>query len=113
MLLDWALYSAALALAAALVPGFKVEGGLKGTLVVAALFGLLNWALSWLLGLVLAVLTLGISLLLGVITHTLVTAVVLQLTAGVTDRLKIKSFGAAFISALLMSITVALLKKLV
>ncbi|HEX2732769.1 MAG TPA: phage holin family protein [Polyangiaceae bacterium] len=111
LLVDWALYSAALAVAAELVKGFKVQGGLAGTLVVSALFGLFNWMLGWLLIWILAVLSLGLSLLFSVVAHTLVTAVVLKVTSAFTDKLEIKSFWSALIAAALMSVTVAILKE--
>jgi uncharacterized membrane protein YvlD (DUF360 family) len=113
LLIDWALYSAALAIAAALVPGFKIKGGLKATLFVACLFGILNWFLAWLLTLLLGVVTLGLAWLFSVVTHTIVTAIVLKVTAGLTDKLTIKNFWSALLGAAFMSLSVAILRGII
>jgi uncharacterized membrane protein YvlD (DUF360 family) len=110
LLLDLALYTAALALVSEVLPGFEIRGGLKGTVVVALLFGVLNWALAWLLTVALGIVTLGLAWMLSVITHTIVTAGVLKVTDRLTDRLTIKSYWVALVAAALMSLTVAVLR---
>jgi putative membrane protein len=113
IIITWALYTAALALVAALLPGFEVRGGLKGLVGVAALFGVLNWALGWLLTLVLTIVTLGLAWLLSVVTHTVVTAIVLKITDAFSERLRIRSFWTALLAAAIMSVTVGALRSLV
>lgn len=115
ILITWLLYSAGLAVAAALLSGFEIKGGLKGTLLVAALFGVLNWLLEWLLTFLFKLLLLPFTLvfaeLVSLLVHTLVTAIVLALTDGLSDRLKIRNFWTALAAALLMSSTVFLIRK--
>lgn len=111
VLITWAMYTVALALVAAIVPGFEIKGGLKGHILVAALFGLLNWALGWLLSAVLTVATLGLFWLLGIIAHTIVLALVLLITDRFTDRLNIKSFWIAWLAAAIISVSVGLLER--
>jgi uncharacterized membrane protein YvlD (DUF360 family) len=113
ILVTWALYTAALALVAAVLPGFDIRGGLLGRLGVAALFGVLNWALAWALTLSLTIATLGLAWVLGVVTHTVVTAIVLKITAAFSDRLSIRNFWIALLGAAIMSVTVAALRKLI
>jgi putative membrane protein len=111
LLITWAMYTVALAVVAAIVPGFEIKGGLKGHIIVAALFGLLNWALGWLLSAVLTVATLGLFWLLGIIAHTIVLAIVLLITDRFTDRLNIRSFWIAWLAAALISVSVGLLER--
>ncbi len=113
ILITWALYTAALALVAAVIPGFQIKGGLKGTLAVAALFGILNWALAWLLTALIGLFTLGLGWIFSTITQTIVVAIVLSVTDGLTDRLKIKSFWIALLAAAIVSFTVAFLRRFV
>ncbi len=113
ILISWALYTAALALVAVVLPGFQIKGGLKGTLTVAAVFGLLNWALAWLLTLLMGVFTLGLAWVWTTVTQTIVMAILLSVTDGVTDKLKIKSFWIALLAAAIISFTVAFLRKFV
>lgn len=111
IIITWALYAAALALAAMLLPGFEIRGGLKGTLVVAALFGVLNWALAWLLTVVLTVATLGLVWLASIVAHTVVTAVVLKITDAFSDRLSMRSFWTALAAGAIMSVVVAVARR--
>lgn len=113
LLLTWALYSLAFAIAAALLPGVKLTGGVRGLVGVAALFGFLNWGLSWALGLVLGLLTLGLAWVFSIVTHTVVTAILLKLTDALSDRLEIKSFWTALVAAAVMSLTVTGVRELI
>lgn len=105
MLWSWLILSCAVALSAVLLRGFEVRGGAWGVIKVAALFGLLNWALGWLLFTAIGIGTLGIGFLLAFLTRWIVTALVLKLTDAITDTLTIKSFGTAFLAALIISAT--------
>ncbi|MEN9577285.1 MAG: hypothetical protein RJA70_294 [Pseudomonadota bacterium] len=113
LLVTWALYSLAFALASALIPGVKLTGGFMGLVRVAALFGLLNWALAWLLSAVFIVVTLGLAWLFSIVTHTVVTAVLLKLTDALSDSLEVKSFWSALLAAIVMSLTVAAARNLI
>src|SRR5918995_3452318 len=87
----------------AVLPGFHVRSP-KSALIVAAIFGLLNFLLGWLLFAVFAVATLGIAWLLAFITRWIVNAILLVITDKLTDHLKIDGFGWALGGALVMSL---------
>ena len=103
ILLSWLVMSIAVWLTAVLLPGFEVRG-FGGAIVVAAVFGLLNWLLGWLQFVVIGLSTLGIGFLLANHTRWLVMALLLKLTDALLDSLKIRSLGMAFIGAAVMSL---------
>jgi putative membrane protein len=77
---------------------------LGDAIVVAAVFGIVNFLLGTLLYVVLGVATLGIGFLLSLITHWIVNAILLKVTDGLTHRLEVRGFGTALIAALVMSV---------
>jgi len=103
LLLSWLVMSVAVWATAELLPGFHVKG-FRSAIMVAALFGLLNFLVGWFLFAVLAVATLGIGLLLAFLTRWLVNAILLKLTDALTDHLTIDSFAWALWGALLISV---------
>jgi len=102
ILLSWLVLSVAVWVTAAILPGFRVNG-FGGAVRVAALFGILNWLLGWLIFVVLGVATLGLGFLLAFITRWIVMALLLKLTDALSSNFKVQSFGTAVIGALLMS----------
>jgi putative membrane protein len=90
-------------LTARLVPGFHVRS-LGDAIVVAAVFGIVNFLLGTLLYYVLGIATLGIGFWLSLLTHWIVNAILLKITDGLTSRLEVRSFGTALIAALVMSL---------
>jgi putative membrane protein len=102
-LLSWLIQSLAVWLTAAVLPGFELRGGVIGAVRVAALLGVLQFFLGWLIFVVIGVGTLGIGFLLAFITRWIVSAILLKLTDSLSSSLKIVSFGRALIGALLMS----------
>ena len=103
MLQTWLVFSFAVWATAALLPGFRLEGGIKGTLTVAGVFGLLNWAIGWLLYGVIGVGTLGLGFLLGFVTRWVVNAILLVLTDRLLDSLEMSSWRTAGLASLSMS----------
>ena len=99
---SWLVLTISFWLTSAVLPGFHVKG-FWGALRVAALFGLLNWALGWLIFGAIGVLTLGIGFLLLFVTRTVVNAVVLKITDVFSKSLTIDGFGHALLGALLIS----------
>src|SRR3954463_5087860 len=99
VLLTWAIYSFAFWLTAKIVPGFRIAG-LWDAIVVAAIFGVVNFLLGTILYYVIGFATLGIGLLLSVLTHWFVNAILLKLTDALTSRLEVRSFGTALLAAL-------------
>jgi uncharacterized membrane protein YvlD (DUF360 family) len=104
LLISWIILSLGVALAAAVVPGFRVKGA-GSTIVVAAAFGLMNALLAHLVTFVLGVVTLGIAFFLGFITTWIVTAIVLKIVDAMTDRLTITSFGSALQASAIIGVT--------
>jgi putative membrane protein len=104
LLLSWLILSVAVWVTAALLPGITVRS-VGGAIWAAAVFGVLNALLGWLLFAVFTVATLGLAWLLAFLTRWLINALLLLLTARLTDALEVRSFGSALVGALVMSAT--------
>ena len=102
-LIHWLVLAVAFLITAKVVPGVRLFG-LWDAIVVAAIFGVLNWLLGWLLFVVIGIGTLGIGFLLWFITHWVVNAILIKLTDALTSRFEVRSFGTALIAALVMSL---------
>ena len=102
ILLSWLILSFAVWLTAVILPGFHVKN-FGSAIVIALLFGVLHFLLGWLFFAVFTIGTLGLAYLLAFITRWIITAIVLKLVDGLTDKLKIDNFGWALLGALVMS----------
>jgi putative membrane protein len=102
ILLSWLILSVAVWLTAVLLPGFHVRS-FGSAFIVAAIVGVTNLLLGWLLFAVFTVLTLGLAWLLAFITRWIIDAIILVLVDKFTDRLKIDGFGWALAGAFVMS----------
>ena len=102
LLFSWLILTLIVWLTAALLPGFEVRG-VGGAILVAALFGVLNFLIGWFLFVIIGLGTLGLGFALAFITRWIVDALVLKIVDGLTQRLTIVSFGRAFLAALIMS----------
>jgi putative membrane protein len=102
LILSWLVLSLAVWVTAVVLPGFHVKS-FGSAILVAAIFGVLNFFLGWLFWVVFAIATLGIALLLAFITRWIINAILLKLTDALTDHLTIDSFGWALGGALMMS----------
>lgn len=102
VLLSWLVLAVGVWLASTLLPGVKLRGRLDAV-VVAAIFGLLNWAIGWLLFGLIGVATLGLGFLLAFVTRWVVDTLILLLTDALTDRLKVQGLKWAAAAALIMS----------
>lgn len=102
LILSWLIMSLAVWATAALLPGFHIRSA-KSALLVAAIFGILNFLLGWLLFAIFTVFTLGLAWLLSFITRWIINAILLKVTDALTDHLKIDGFGWALVGALLIS----------
>jgi len=105
MLISWLVLTFSFVVASKLVDGFQLKGGLGSQLFVAALFALFNVIFGPFFFVMIGLGTLGIGFLLSFVTRLVATAIVLKLTDAMTTRLKVKSFGTAFVAALVMSVT--------
>jgi putative membrane protein len=103
LLLSWLILSLAVWITAVVLPGFHVKDFISA-IVVAAIFGLLNFLLGWLFFVVFTIATLGLAWLLAFITRWIINAIMLKITDAFTDRLRIDSFGWALGGALMMSL---------
>lgn len=103
LILSWLILSLAVWVTDAVLPGFHVKSA-KSALLVAAIFGVLNFLLGWMLFAIFTVATLGIAWLLAFITRWIINAILLVITDKLTDHLKIDSFGWALGGALVMSL---------
>src|SRR5690606_22152928 len=78
LLLSWLILSIAVWITAAVLPGFHVKDFVSAVLV-AAVFGILNFLLGWLFFAVFTILTLGLAWLLAFITRWIINAILLML----------------------------------
>ncbi len=102
LLLSWLILTVAVWLTAALLPGFHVKN-FGSAVLVAAMIGVFNVLLGWLLFTVFTIATLGIAWLLAFITRWIIDAIILKLVDAMTDRLKVDGFGWALAGAFVMS----------
>ena len=103
LFLSWVILSLAVWLTAVILPGFHVRSA-GSAILVAALFGVLNFFLGWIFFILLGLATLGLGFLLAFITRWSVNAILLKLVDGLTDHLTIDSFWWALGGALMMSV---------
>jgi putative membrane protein len=103
LLLSWLILSFAVWVTAVVLPGFHVKS-FGSAILVAAIFGVLNFLLGWLLFAIFTIATLGLAWLLAFITRWIINAILLVLTDRLTDHLTIDSFGWALGGALMMSV---------
>jgi putative membrane protein len=102
ILLSWLVLSISFWVTAQILPGFQISG-FKGAVFAAALFGLLNALIGWLLTGVIVLATLGLGWVLLFVTRWFVNAILLKIVDISTDKLTIKNFGTAFVAGLLIS----------
>ena len=95
----WAILALAIALAAALLPGFDVEEGVLGYVVVALVFGLVNA----ILGPLLRLLTLPLTLITLGLFALVVNGALLAIAAWITPLIELDGFGSTIVAALVIS----------
>jgi putative membrane protein len=106
-LIRWASLAAAFALTDALLPGLRVTGGFFAYVGVAAVFGIVNAVL----GTILRILTFPITILTLGLFALVVNAVLLEITAGLTSHLAVRSFWVAVLAALIITVVSAMLNR--
>jgi putative membrane protein len=102
LLVSWLVLSVVMLLTAAILPGFRIRG-FGGAIIVAALFGLLNVLIGWLLFVVIGIGTLGLGFLLAFVTRWIVDAILLKAVDGLSKSLQIDSFGWALAGAAIIA----------
>ena len=103
LLLSWLILSISVWIAAMLLPGLHVRS-FGSAIIVAAIFGTLNFLVGWLLFGILTVATLGLAWLLAFITRWVIDAILLWVTAKLTDRFRVDGFRWALIGAFVISL---------
>jgi putative membrane protein len=98
ILVTWLISAAAVWITAAILPGFKVKG-FGSAMGVAAIFGILNALLGWILFHLFSIGTLGLGYLFAFLTVWVVNAILLKITDAMTDSLKIEGWFMTFIGA--------------
>jgi putative membrane protein len=101
----WAILAAAIGLASAVLPGFDVEEGVLGYVVVALVFGLVNAVI----GPILRLLTLPITLITLGLFALVVNGALLAIAAWITPLIELDGFFSAMVAALVISIFSAVL----
>ena len=104
MLISWLVLTFSFVVTSRLLDGFTLKGGLGSQLFVAAIFAILDVLLGGFLFVALGIGTLGLGFLLSFLTRLVVGAILLKITDAMTSRLTVKSFGTAFVAALVMSV---------
>jgi putative membrane protein len=112
LLIAWLILTLGVLAAAKLVPGVSVPD-FWDAVIVAAVFGILNVLLAWVLFIVFGVITLGIGFLFFFITFWVINAILLKLTDALTDRITIRGFGSAMLAALVISVVGALSRMVI
>jgi putative membrane protein len=105
LLIVWACLAAAFAVTEALVPSVEIDGGVPGLLGVAAVFGLVNAVI----GPVLRLLSVPLLLVTFGLFALVINAVLLFITAGLTDALDVGGFFSTAVAAVLVSVISAAL----
>jgi putative membrane protein len=108
LLASWLSLSVTLYITALIVPGFRISG-IRGALVVGAIFGLLNWAIGWFIFGLIGISTLLIGFLFAFVTRWIVNAILLKLTDAFTDHMDVDGFGTALIASAVLSLVSAVL----
>src|SRR6185369_11075714 len=101
--LNWLILAVSFLITAKIVPGVRLSG-FWDAIVVAAIFGVLNFLFNWFFSFVIRIFNLGLLFLFSFLLHWIVNAILLKLTDAFTSRLEIRSFGTALIVALVMSL---------
>jgi putative membrane protein len=100
LLIHWAILAVALGLVDAFMDSVDVSGGVLNTILVAALFGLINA----ILGPILQILALPITVITFGLFALVVNGLLLAITAGLTDVLSVGGFFWTMVAALLISL---------
>src|SRR5271170_6404349 len=108
LLLNWVLSALAVWIMARLVPGISVSGPVAA-LIAALVIGFINATV----GAVLKILTFPLTLLTLGLFWFVINALMLEVAAAFVPGFQVRSFGAAFIGAIVLSIVSSLLQWLV
>ena len=103
-LVSFAAFVLSFAIAAKLLDGMKVNGGVGAHILGALVYGALSTFCAWILVLVIGAMTLGLGFLLAPLTYLVANAILLIIASKLTKRLTVNGFGTALKASLLMAI---------
>lgn len=105
LLISWITVAVGLWVADKLLSGFDIAGDWKSYALVAALLGVLQFLLGWLIYVVLGVATLGLGFLFSFVTRLVVSAIVLLIADKLSRRMTVRGFAPALLAAIIISLT--------
>lgn len=105
LLVSWATLTLGLFIADRFLDGMKIEGGVKGTFVVSAIYGVLLFTLGGCISFGLGLASAGILFLLGFVANWIAGSILLIATDKLSDRLKLESVGTAFMASAIAAVT--------
>ena len=104
-LVPWVALTAGIAIAARLLPGMELKGGVGSYFLVSGAFGLTLSLTGWFFHLMLGFLSLGLLFFFGFVAQVLVAAVVLKITDAIFERLSVEGIGTALSAGFIISMT--------
>ena len=104
LLVSFAAFVLSFALAAKMLDGMKVNGGVGAHIIGALVYGVLSTLCAWILVLVIGLFTLGAGLILAPLTYLVANAILLVVASKLTDRLTVDGFWTALKASFLMAI---------
>lgn len=105
LIITWVAAAFGLWIADKLVPHFELRGDWKSFALIAAVVGVLNFLLGWLIFVILGVATLGLGFLFGFVTRLVTSAIVLKIADALSDRFTIRGFVPALWGAVVLAVT--------
>lgn len=108
LLISWLTVAVGLWIADKLLSGFDIAGDWKSYALVAALLGVLQFLLGWLIYVVLGVATLGLGFLFSFVTRLVASAIVLLIVDKLSRRMTVRGFVPALLAAIIISLTSSL-----
>ena len=108
LIVHWLLSALALVIVAHVVPGFYITG-LGAALIAAVVIGLINATI----GVFLKVITFPLTVLTLGIFWFVINALMIELATHLVSGFKVRSFGAAFVGAIVLALVNVVLKALV
>lgn len=97
-------------IAAAVISGIHIKR-FWDAIIVSIIFGVVNYFFGWFLFVFIGIATIGLGFLFALITRLVVSALLLLLTDKLTDRIDVRSFGAAFWGAVVIAIASFLIER--
>lgn len=105
LLVSWVTVALGLWVADKLLGDFQITGDWKSYAVVAALLGVLQFLVGWLIFVVLGIATLGLGFVFSFLTRLVVSAIVLLIAEKLSHRLTIRGFVPALLASIIISLT--------